>query len=229
MAGSSFGLTRIARPRVRASQREPRTGRLRVRTSMWTVVLFSAVALVPFLETGTASAAELAPQISEQSVVDVAFDPAGNLYESEFNGNVNVWPTTSGTIFGKTVTAGQANTLVTLNNTTAIAFDSAGDLFISNDDGASGGPSPSSRTSNGTIFGQSVTANTLTTLVAGLDDPQGLAFDPAGNLYYATQNGISVLPQANGTIFGQSVTADTPTSLVTGLTEGGFLALGRCR
>ncbi len=225
MVGSPFGLTRIARPSSGASQREPRTGRLGVRASMWTVVLFSAVALVPFLETGTAGAAELVPQISEQSVVDVAFDTAGNLYESEFNGNVNVWPTTSGTIFGKTVTAGQANTLVTLNNTPAVAFDSAGDLFISNDDGASGGSISVLPAANGSIFGQSVTANTLTTLVGGLDDPEGLAFDPAGNLYYATQNGISVLPQANGTIFGQSVTADAPKSLVTGLTEGGFLAL----
>ncbi len=225
MVGSSFGLTRVARASSGAGQGEPRTGRLRVRTSVWTVVLVSAIALVPFLETGTAGGAELAPQISEQSVVDVAFDTAGNLYESEFNGNVNVWPTTSGTIFGQAVTAGQANTLVTLNNTPAIAFDSAGDLFISNDEGASGGSISVLPAANGTIFGQSVAANTLTTLVGGLDNPLGLAFDSAGNLYYATQNGISVLPQANGTIFGQSVTADTPSSLVTGLTQGGFLAL----
>jgi IPT/TIG domain len=225
MAGSPFGLTRVARGSSRAGQREPRPGRHRVRTSVWTVVLVSAVALVPFLETGAASAADLAPQISEQSVVDVAFDTAGNLYESEFNGNVNVWPTTSGTIFGQAVTAGQANTLVTLNNATAIAFDSAGDLFISNDDGASGGSISVLPATSGTIFGQSVAANTLTTLVPALDDPQGLAFDASGNLYYATQNGISVLPLADGTIFGQSVTADIPTSLVTGLTEGGFVAL----
>jgi hypothetical protein len=224
MAGSPFR-TRVARGSSRAGQREPRPGRHRVRTSVWTVVLVSAVALVPFLETGAASAADLAPQISEQSVVDVAFDTAGNLYESEFNGNVNVWPTTSGTIFGQAVTAGQANTLVTLNNATAIAFDSAGDLFISNDDGASGGSISVLPATSGTIFGQSVAANTLTTLVPALDDPQGLAFDTSGNLYYATQNGISVLPLADGTIFGQSVTADIPTSLVTGLTEGGFVAL----
>ncbi len=227
MARSSLGLSRIARPSSAASPRKPRTGRIRVWTSVWAVALVSVVTLIPFLETGTASAAELSPQISQSSVVDVAFDSAGNLYESGFNGNVNVWPTTSGTIFGKSVTAGQANTLVTLNNTPGIAFDSAGDLFIANENGPSGGSIYVLPASNTTIFGQSVTANTLTQLTSltGLDNPLGLAFDSAGNLYYATQNGISVLPQANGMLFGQTVTADTPTSLVTGLTQGGFLAL----
>ncbi len=188
-------------------------------------MLVSLVALVPFLQTGSASAAELTPQISEPSVVDVAFDAAGNLYESEDNGNVNVWPTASGTIFGKAVTPGQANTLVTVNNTPGIAFDSAGDLFISNDNGASGGSISVLPATSTTIFGQSVTANTLTTLVTGLDNPIGLAFDASGNLYYATQNAISVLPVASGIIFGQSVTADRSAALITGVTQGGFLAL----
>jgi hypothetical protein len=225
MACSSLGLTPIARPPCAPTPRAPRTGRLRVRTSVWAVVLVSLIALVPFLQTGSASAAELTPQISEPSVVDVAFDAAGNLYESEDNGNVNVWPTTSGTIFGKAVTAGQANTLVTVNNTPGIAFDSAGDLFISNDNGASGGSISVLPATSTVIFGQSVTANTLTTLVTGLDNPIGLAFDAGGNLYYATQNAISVLPVAASTIFGQAVTADTSTALITGLTQGGFLTL----
>ena len=54
-----------------------------------------------------------------------------------------------------------------------------------------------------TLFGQSVTANTLTTLLSGLDDPMGLALDTSGDLYYATQNGVSVLPLASGTVFGR--------------------------
>ncbi len=204
----------------------PEKAPLRVTSSRWTVVLVALAALVPFLETAGAGAAELVPKItSESGMVDVAFDGGGNLYESEFNGNVNVWPTTSGTLFGTAVVAGQANSLVTLNNTPAIAFDAAGDLFISNDDGASGGSISVLPATSTTLFGQSVTANTLTTLVSGLDDPQGLAFDTSGNLYYATQNGVSVLPLATGTVFGHSVTADTSTSLVTGLTEGGFVAL----
>jgi IPT/TIG domain len=188
-------------------------------------VMVAAIAAIPLFVSGTAGAAELTQKIiSEPNMVDIAFDSAGNLYESESNGDVNVWPTSSGSIFGQSVTAGEANTLVTLNNVPGIAFDASGDLFISNDDGPSGGSISVLPANDGTIFGQSVTADTLTTVISGLDNPVGLSFDSAGNLYYATQNDISVLPLASGTIFGQSVSADTPTTLVSGLTQGMFLA-----
>ncbi len=226
MARRSLRRIRTAPPSSPMTPRCPEHAAFRVTSPVWAVALVALAALVPLLQTARESAAELVPRItSESGMVDVAFDGSGNLYESEFNGNVNVWPTTSATLFGKPVTAGQANTLVALNNTPAIAFDSAGDLFISNDDGARGGSISVLPATSTTIFGQSVTANTLTTLLSGLDNPQGLAFDASGNLYYATLNAVSVLPLASGTIFGHSVTADTSTSLVTGLTEGGFVAL----
>ena len=205
-----------------------RTDKRRIgsRRPVLVAVMMATAAMVPLLSAVPASAGELIPKVTHEShMVDVAFDSSGNLYESEYTGNVNVWPVSNGSIFGKAVTAGRANTLVTLNNVPGIAFDSNGDLFMTNDDGSSGGSISVLPASSGSIFGQDVTANTLTTLVVGLDNPLGLAFDSSGNLYYATQNGIWVLPVASGDLFGQPVTADTPTELVSGLTEGGFVAL----
>ena len=80
---------------------------------------------------------------------------------------------------------------------------------------------------SGTLFGQPVTADTLTTLVSGLDNPIGVAVDGAGNLYYATQNAINVLPATTTTLYGQTVTADTPAALVSGLVEGRVHGLRR--
>ncbi|MFZ0665130.1 MAG: IPT/TIG domain-containing protein [Acidimicrobiales bacterium] len=189
-------------------------------------LFLAAACATPLLVAGPASAGELSQKVtSEANMVDVAFDSAGNLYESEASGNVNVWPVSSGVLFGQTVTAGQANTLATLNNVPGIAFDAQGDLFMANDDGPTGGSISVLPAESGTIFGQDVTADTLSTVLSGLDNPIGLAFDSEGNLYYATQNDISVLPADSETIFGQSVSADVPETLVSGLTEGGFLAI----
>ncbi len=181
--------------------------------------------VLPFLGAAPAGAAELVPRITNQSaMVDVALDAAGNIYESESNGNVNVWPVSSGTVFGHSVISGQANTLVTLHNTPGIAFDGNGDLFIADENGPTGGSISVLPAASGTIFGQPVTADTLTTIVSGIDNPIGIAFDEAGNLYYATQNDINVVPLATGTLYGQAVTADTPAVLVSGLVQGGFMA-----
>ncbi|MGB9271004.1 MAG: hypothetical protein WCB74_17565, partial [Pseudolabrys sp.] len=70
---------------------------------------------------------------------------------------------------------------------------------------------------SGTLFGVPVTQNKLATLVSGLDRPQSLAFDVAGNLYMPVLTGpianpnqtVSVLPKARGTLFGVPVTANT--------------------
>ena len=197
----------------------------RVIRRRWALPAVAVLAVLPFIQTSPANAAELIAyqNISEQKMVDVAFDSAGNLYESEDNGNVNVWPVADGTVFGQSVKVGKANTLFALHDTPAIAFDSAGDLFVTDRNSAGSGGIFVLPVASGSIFGVPVTADTRTRIVSGLDDPIGLAFDAAGNLYYATQNTVDVLPLTSGTLYGQQVTADTPAALVSGLTEGGFI------
>ena len=222
MIHSFPSLVRLLTPRPN-SRHDHAAGRSRLGALL--VSLLGVLVLLPFLSTAPASASELVPRVTNQTdMVDVAFDAAGNLYESETNGNVNVWPITSGTIFGHSVISGQANTLVSLHDTPGIAFDAGGDLFIADDNGPSGGSISVLAAASGTIFGQAVAANTLTTLVSGIDNPIGVSFDAAGNLYYSTQNEIDVLPLATGSLYGQAVTADTPATLVSGLVQGGFIA-----
>jgi hypothetical protein len=183
-------------------------------------------AVLPLAQAAPASAAELIAyqNVGNQKVVDVAFDPFGNLYVSQDNGVLDVWPLANGTIFGKTVIAGRANKLLTLHDTPALAFDGSGNLFVTDRNGASGGGIYVLPAASGSIFGIAVIADKLTQIVSGVDNPIGLAFDAAGNVYYATQTTIDVLPVASGTIYGQPVTADIPTVLVTGLVQGGFIA-----
>jgi hypothetical protein len=214
----------MGKPALRSDRRRGRPG---LRTTIVGLVasMLGLLVVLPFLGVAQAGAAELVPRITNQSnMVDVALDSAGNIYESETDGNVNVWPVSSGTLFGQSVIQGQANTLVTLHDTPGIAFDANGDLFIADRNGPSGGSISVLPATSGTIFGQTVTANTLTTIVSGIDNPIGVAFDAAGNLYYATQTDINVLPATTTTLYGQAVSADTPAVLVSGLVQGGFMA-----
>ena len=162
-------------------------------------------------------------KVGNQKVVDVAFDSTGNLYASQDNGNVSVWPLANGVIFGKQVTAGKANTLFTLHDTPALTFDSSGDLFVTDRNGVGGGSIDVLPAASGSIFGVPVKANKPTQIVGGIDNPIGLALDASGNLYYTTQSTIDALPLVSGTLYGQTVTADTPAALVTGLIQGGFI------
>ena len=118
-----------------------------------------------------------------------------------------------------------ANTLATLvsglDRPAGLGLDQAGNLYIANFTAATG-PNVNGTISvlpkaSGTLFGKSVTRNTPATLVSGLDRPQSLAFDDAGNLYMPVLTGpianpnqtVSVLPKARGTLFGVPVTANT--------------------
>ncbi len=154
----------------------------------------------------------------------LAFDQAGNLYIANIgDGTISVLPKTSGTLFGRSVTADTAARIVSgLSEPDAVAFDPAGNLYIADYVDSTVLVFP--RTS-GTIFGHSVTADTVTTIASGLDNPDGLAFDPAGNLYIANlyAGTVSVLPKSGGTLFGQSVSADTVATIAsTGDTAAGL-------
>ena len=95
----------------------------------------------------------------------------------------------------------------------SLAFDSAGDLFISNYSISFKSKVSVFPKSSGTVFGQAVVANTLATVIAaGCNNPADLAFDLRGNLFISTiytNHKVLVLPRASGSIYGHSVAADT--------------------
>ena len=189
---------------------------------------------------GQSFKANTATTLSAASGLDypdaIAFDSAGNMYISNYvgtpsggTGYVTVIAKNSGTIFGQSFKANTATTLnaaTGLNYATVMTFDSAGNMYIVSDEGASlsnTGFITVIAKNSGTIFGQSFKANTATTLsaVTGLDDPVGIAFDASGNMYIANYEGptssgtgyVTVVAKNSGTIFGQSFKANTATTL----------------
>ena len=150
------------------------------------------------------------------SPAGMAIDPlTGDLVTANpVSGTVGILPKQSGTIFGQAVTANVDVPLYAatgLDQPAGVAFDAAGDLFISNP-GYSDSITVIARTTT-TIFGQAFSANVPTVLTAaqGIITPMGIAFDAAGDLFVAAENGtgeIYVIPKNSGTIFGQSVAAN---------------------
>ena len=69
----------------------------------------------------------------------------------------------------------------------------------------------------GTIFGQSVTADTPTALVTGLSDAAGLAVDDDDNLYVDDYGTVAALSDSSGPLFGTAVTPDVLTPIAVGL------------
>ena len=207
------------------SNSSPRAGCIRHRAG---VVIALGAALVAggtamLLATATvAGAATLTPVVTNQpNIVDVAFDSAGNLYFSTNKGAVDVVSDTTGPLFGHSVTPGVPYTLATLDNAPGIAFDSAGNLYMTDTEAGTVSVLPAT---GGTIFGQPVSADTLTTLITGLTSPVGIAFDSSGNLFVANNQVVSVYPKTGGTIFGQPVSADTLTTVASGFSFPVFLA-----
>jgi hypothetical protein len=102
----------------------------------------------------------------------MAIDAAGNLFIANFqDDSVEVFPLSSGSVFGVPVTADVLTTIVSgLQGPIELAFDGEGNLYISNQaspkyDGPSANVQVLPATS-GTIFGQEVTADTLATIVS---------------------------------------------------------------
>jgi len=190
--------------------------------------LIAALMILPLLVTGLvidaspASAvgtpkAVVAPPINDPQAV--AVDGAGNVFFANggASGSVAVLPAVTGTLFGISVTANQVTTLVSsgLSGPSGLALDNAGNLYITNSGSGNIEVLPKA---SGTLFGVTVTANTLATLVSGQGDATGIDFDSSGNLYWdrSAFGTISVLAAATGTLFGASVTADQVTTLYAG-------------
>ena len=163
-------------------------------------VVSGSVAVAPVIDTlagdgtagslgdgGSATSAEL------NSPEDVALDSAGNLYIADCNNDrIRVVATTTGTVFGQSVTAGDIYTVAggggtpgtfsgdggpatsaELNSPEGVAFDSAGDLYIA-DCGNNRIRVVAAKT--GTVFGQSMTADDIYT-VAGSSSTGGFSGD----------------------------------------------------
>ncbi len=160
--------------------------------------------------------------------------PNGDLFVSNIvdsaTGTVSVLPRLSGSEFGVRVTAGVLTSLPAasaLRAPGALAFDTAGDLFIL--DAPTAGqdawhslwvlPSRS-----GTVFGHQARAGHLMELAAGglRFNPSSLAFSQEGDLFLTSlstkqwpSGAISEIPNASGTTYGEHVHADRPSALVT--------------
>lgn len=144
----------------------------------------------------------------------LAVDGSGNLYVAIQTG-VSVLPRKAGSVFGHGVTANTLTSLFSgLGEAALIRFDAAGDLYVS--DLTAGTVSVYPKTS-GKAFGHTVTANTLKTLLTGLSNPTGLAFDPAGNLYVNYYGTAAVIAKTTGTLFGTHVVVNKLTTLAIGM------------
>jgi sugar lactone lactonase YvrE len=152
--------------------------------------------------------------------VGLAEDSSGNIYIADDHNSdaskkgIVVVPATTGTLFGQAVTAGAPKTIVAVSNPAGIAISSGGVLVWSLANGDIYGLT----STNQTLFGVSLTANTVTQIASGTGLRGGLDFDSAGNLFgvYIATGTFSVLPSASGTLFGQSVTANTSKTLYSG-------------
>lgn len=150
----------------------------------------------------------------------LAFDSLGNLFfTTSDSAVVGVLPKVDGTLFGHAVTTNTVFTFPEFPDTgwwAGLAFDSNGNLFVTDTFGSqSVVVFPQS---SGTLFGQSVTANTVTAVSAfgfSIAQPFGLAFDASGNLLVANRSNrkIIVLAPIAAAVFGQDIPANVGTSL----------------
>jgi sugar lactone lactonase YvrE len=162
----------------------------------------------------TADSLSTLPNTSSGSPQSMAFDANNNLYVE--GARIYVYATASGTYFGTTVSSGNVKHLLAISAISAadlgaLSFDSTGDLF---DNAGSLFVLPAN---SGTIFGQVVTQNVLSSLSAPSEtDNEPIAFDSSDNLFIADSlGGALVLPTSTTSLYGQSVSASTAVTLWT--------------
>jgi DNA-binding beta-propeller fold protein YncE len=136
----------------------------------------------------------------------LALDSAGNLYAADRSGQTVYKFAPDGT---RTVFAGPS-AFADGTGPACLAFDSAGNLFVS----AEGGPG------NGTIL-VFTPDGMKSTFATGLTTPRGLAFDGFGNLFVAESN-----PAPDGDILKFAPGGGAPTVFASGIDLPEFLAFG---
>ncbi len=176
------------------------------------------ILLVPFISSTRAFAGVNATTIYGLGYpVGLAEDSSGNIYiQDDHNSDASkkgivVVPAATGTLFGQSVTAGTPITLVAVSNPAGVAISPSGTLVWSLSNGDIFALASSSRT----VFGVSVSANTVTQIASGTGLRGGLDFDSTGNLFGVSiaTGTFAVLPVASGTLYGVSVTANTSATL----------------
>jgi hypothetical protein len=176
-----------------------------------TISLFVLSSLFPT----TAYANVTATQISTTAYpLGLSEDSTGNIFIADGNGanqGVFVVPESDGTIFGQSVTEGNQQLLFPLAGALGVAFNASGDLFIC----TSGGALYVVTRTNKSVFGVSVTANSLTQLFSTGAMAGGMQFDASGNLFggRSGNGGVVVLPTTAGPLFGQIMTPNVINTL----------------
>jgi hypothetical protein len=160
----------------------------------------------------------------------MAIDPAGNLVIAEaVLGRIRVVAVKSGTFYGQSMTAGDIYTVAgggfdfgegvpalqaELALPLGVTTDQNGNLVVAD---ALEGRVRVVAFSNGTFYGQNMTAGDIYTVVAGLGStdefgtfgPTGVTVDGAGNLLIADplRDAVWLLAASSGTRYGQNLTA----------------------
>ena len=102
-----------------------------------------------------------------------------------------------------------------LQKPSGLAFDSSGNLFVSDSSNNSLAVLPRSHVH---LYGKDFSGNVLTSL-SGLDvahvlnRPQGIAFDSLGNLFVCSSTSLCVLPPVHSTIYGIDCSANVLSTL----------------
>ncbi len=155
-----------------------------------------------------------------------AFDPHGNLIVADENNNViKVVAASKGTFYGQSMVPGGVYTIVSgLSGPNGVAVDPQGDIAIT-DTGDNevifippvGGNYFGSTLSAGQIFpvaeGVATSPSSITSVApwysAGLNSPDGIAFDARGDLVIADtfNDVVRFMPRAGGVFFGRSMSA----------------------